>query len=190
MLNLSGIIEHLGQMADDFMGYGDDEYALGIRAAAEEIKKEAGRMGDRGAEDEAGGEVLGQFTVHGRLPSLNEYVNACRSHWSKGAKMVKSCEELIDYDILAARSKGEIKSVDCPVEVSFCWCEKSRRRDFDNIIFAQKFILDVLQIMGILPGDGRKFVRGIRHGIIDGTEDAVTVTLLKSTEGHVGGFAK
>ena len=72
MRNLSGIIEHLEQMADDFIGYGNDEYALGIRAAAEEIKKEAGRMGDRGAEDEAGGEVLGRFTVHGRLPSLNE----------------------------------------------------------------------------------------------------------------------
>ena len=174
MRNLSGIIEHLEQVADDFMGYGDDAYALGIRAAAEEIKKEA--------EDEADGEVLGRFTFHGRLPSLNEYVDACRSHWSKGARMVKNCEEVIGYDILAARSKGEIKSVDCPVEVSFCWCEKSKRRDLDNIIFAQKFILDALQIMGILPGDGRKFVRGIRHGIIDGAEDAVTVTMVKSTE--------
>ena len=189
MRNLSGIIEHLEQVADDFMGYGDDAYALGIRAAAEEIKKEVGRMGNgklkagnRGAEDEADGEVLGRFTFHGRLPSLNEYVDACRSHWSKGARMVKNCEEVIGYDILAARSKGEIKSVDCPVEVRFCWCEKSRRRDLDNIIFAQKFILDALQIMGILPGDGRKFVRGIRHGIIDGTEDAVTVTMVKSTE--------
>ena len=35
MRNLSGIIEHLEQMADDFLGYGNDEYALGIRAAAE-----------------------------------------------------------------------------------------------------------------------------------------------------------
>ena len=47
MRNLLGIIEHLEQMADDFMGYGGDEYALGIRAAAEEIKKEAGRMGKK-----------------------------------------------------------------------------------------------------------------------------------------------
>lgn len=54
MRNLLGIIEHLEQMADDFMGYGDDAYALGIRAAAEEIKKEAGRMENRDADDEAG----------------------------------------------------------------------------------------------------------------------------------------
>ena len=38
MRNLLGIIEHLEQMADDLMGYGDDAYALGIRAAAQLLR--------------------------------------------------------------------------------------------------------------------------------------------------------
>lgn len=35
------------------------------------------------------------FTIAGRLPSLNDYINACRSHWSKGAALKRETEDAI-----------------------------------------------------------------------------------------------
>lgn len=90
-----------------------------------------------------------------KLPSLNEYVNACRSNPYVGAKMKKDSEELIGWFI------KKIAPFRNPVEVSFTWVEPNRRRDVDNISFAKKFILDALVKNGVLQDDSQKYVRAL-----------------------------
>jgi Holliday junction resolvase RusA-like endonuclease len=111
------------------------------------------------------------------LPSLNEYTAACRSHWSKGAEFKKSIESLIGFSIRQSVNKGTLKPIDTPCEVHIFWHEATKRRDCDNIQSAQKFILDALQHFGIIKNDSRKYVKQIRHEIVDDKKDFVIVEL-------------
>ena len=120
---------------------------------------------------------MNAFTIDAQLPSLNEYTNACRSHWSKGAEFKSSIESLIGWSIKSAMSKGTLKPIDKPCEVHIYWHEATRRRDVDNIQSAQKFILDALQHFKIIKNDSRRYVKQIRHEVIDDTTNYVTVEL-------------
>ena len=117
------------------------------------------------------------FTIAGRLPSLNDYINACRSHWSKGAALKRETEDAIFWHIISAKSKGTLRPVSGPVAVSFEWHESDQRRDWDNIISAKKYILDAMQRAGIIPNDNRKTVVGLADTLIDDTKDFVYVTI-------------
>ena len=46
------------------------------------------------------------------------------------------------------------------ITVEFTWVEENKRRDFDNIAFAKKFIFDALQKAGKIKNDSWKYVRG------------------------------
>lgn len=117
------------------------------------------------------------FTYHGRLPSLNDYINACRSHWSKGANLKRQTEEDIIWYIKGAKNKGLLYPVSWPVVISFEWHESDQRRDWDNVISAKKYLLDALQRAGIIPNDDRKTVVGLADALIDDTKDFVRVTI-------------
>lgn len=47
-----------------------------------------------------------------------------------------------------------------PVFVEFHWYEPNMKRDQDNVAFAKKFILDGLQIAGVITNDNYKWVKG------------------------------
>ena len=46
--------------------------------------------------------------------------------------------------------------------MKFCWYEKNRKRDPDNICFAKKFILDAMVKNHVLPNDSQKYIKGFR----------------------------
>ncbi len=98
------------------------------------------------------------FTINQRLPGLNEYTRACRSHWSKGAKLKADIEDLIGWEIMACKAK----KITAPIVVCFEWVEANDRRDIDNICFAKKFILDAMQSTGLIKGDDAAWVKGFR----------------------------
>ena len=97
-----------------------------------------------------------KYVIKGRLTDLNEYTNACRSHWSNGAKRKQETEEYIAWQLT---NKTTFTS---KVFVTFHWYEKNRMRDKDNIAFAKKFILDAFVSQGILKGDGWAHVEGFK----------------------------
>ena len=117
------------------------------------------------------------FTVHGRLPSLNDYIDACRSHWSNCARFKHQVEEGILWDIKAAKGRGMLRPVGGPVHISFEWHESDHRRDLDNIYSAKKYILDAMQRAGIIVNDNRRCVKGLTDHIVDDTRDFVRVTI-------------
>lgn len=96
------------------------------------------------------------FEIPGRLDGLNEYTNACRSHWSKGSKMKEANETIVRYCIRGAK----LKPMAGKVAVRITWVEgimpgrrQFRPRDRDNIAFAKKFVMDALVSEGILKDD-------------------------------------
>ena len=123
-------------------------------------------------------EKINSFMIPGRLPSLNDYQNACRSHWSKGARMKKQTETYIGWCIQGARCRGDVRPAMGPVVVSFEWHESNKRRDLDNIYSAKKFILDAMQKAGIIKSDSPAHVVGLHDTppVYD-TEDFVIVTI-------------
>lgn len=108
-----------------------------------------------------------EFVISEKLPSLNEYVNACRKHWAVGSKMKKDTDELIRTYIIEAIYKKQVYATAQSCNIYFEWHEKDKRRDVDNIQSGQKFILDALQETGIIVNDSRKYVKQIFHEIID-----------------------
>ena len=117
------------------------------------------------------------FTIEERLPGLNDYTRACRSHWSKGAEYKRRVEESIIWYIKAARAHGMLHPTSARIVLHIEWHESDMRRDVDNIVFAKKFILDALQKAGIIPDDNRKHVAGVFDEIIDDKTDYVRVWL-------------
>ena len=89
-----------------------------------------------------------------KLPSLNEYVNACRYNRYKGASMKK------DYECAIGLFIDELIPFEHPVKINFIWVEENKRRDLDNVAFGKKFILDALVKFGKLKDDNRKNVVG------------------------------
>ena len=99
--------------------------------------------------------MIQSFEIEGRLDGLNEYTRKCRSHKMAGAEAKKQNQMVVEEAIEKAglRPVGEVGSF---VGVTFYEAPKrkgSRRRDFDNIMFAVKFILDALVAKGVLVDD-------------------------------------
>lgn len=95
--------------------------------------------------------------INMKLPSLNEYVRANRTvsgGYYAGAKMKKEVEEGIIYSL------ARLPKITKPVFIHFTWVEKNRKRDFDNVSFGKKFILDAMQKAGKLVNDNWKWIRG------------------------------
>lgn len=117
-----------------------------------------------------------RFTVQGRLPGLNEYIDACRRNKYQAAKMKREAEDLI------ALFAKRIPAVKGPVQMSFVWHERSRKRDPDNVAFAKKFVLDALVKLKKLPNDNATFIRGLRDQFAYGGSEGVAVLILEDED--------
>ena len=61
----------------------------------------------------------------------------------------------------------------------FEW-HSSTRHDPDNVAFAKKFILDGLQLAGVLENDNRKFIGTMADEIIQDDEDYVILHITQN----------
>ena len=128
-----------------------------------------------------------KVTIPMKLPSLNEYIDACktqRGKWNKGNQMKKDTQAEMLYYL---RKLPKFKK---PIRIRFIWVsERGDRRDLDNICFAKKFILDALQQAGRLKNDDRKhvvdfvdsFTYGERYEVRLEIEEIKTFELKEST---------
>lgn len=126
-----------------------------------------------------------KFTIPGRLPGLNEYIDACRSHRMKGAAMKKTAMEQCMWQMTAMKRKGVY--FDC-CDITIKFIEKNQRRDKDNISgFGDKVILDALQKMNIIPNDGWRQVNDIHNSYgVDKTNPRIEVTLTEVIKNEQG----
>lgn len=123
-------------------------------------------------------DIIVKCEIHMKLPSLNEYINACRSNRFQGGKMKKDLENDIGVYI------AKLPRFEKPVKIHFHWVEGNKRRDLDNVAFAKKFILDSMVKNGKLKDDNRKFVTAFTDTFEYSNE---TKVILEITEGEKDG---
>lgn len=106
-----------------------------------------------------------------KMPSCNEYINACRKNKYAGAKMKKEIEEMIGIYLIS------VPKFEKPVKIRFIWIESSKRRDLDGVCFAKKFILDAMVKYGKLKDDNRKCVTGFTDDFDYGDKNKVILEI-------------
>ena len=121
-----------------------------------------------------------KIVIPGRFPSLNEYINACRSRPQAGAKM-KVDSELRISEVLKSHLT---RPLTFPIELDYEFFEPSKRRDKDNIAsFFHKVFMDSLVTSGLLPDDGWDYVDGWKDYFgIDKEDPRVEVTIYEAGE--------
>ena len=99
-----------------------------------------------------------KLIIPGELPGLNEIIAISKEHWAKYAE-----EKHFRTQEIAYLAKSQIKGKYQKVDLVFTWFCKNKKRDKDNIIAGQKFILDGLVEAGIIENDGWKQIGNIFH---------------------------
>ena len=111
--------------------------------------------------------------ILGRLPARRAQDQAARGNKYSAAAMKKKWTEYVALNFANA------PRVDVPVRVIMTWYEPNRRTDPDNIAAAKKFILDGLQLAGVLKNDGWNEVLGfIDNFEVDKKNPGVEITLV------------
>lgn len=89
-----------------------------------------------------------------KLPSLNNYIDACRRNRYSGARMKREVQDDLFWYI------NQLPKYKKPIKIHFTWVEANKRRDLDGICFAKKFILDSMQECGVIQNDNQEWVTG------------------------------
>ena len=98
-----------------------------------------------------------KFTIHDRLPGMNEYTAQQRNNKYAGNLMKKHAQKAVEWHIRASK----VKPIKYPVTIVYTFYEPNRRRDKDNIAgFAHKVIQDALVACGVIKNDGWDYVEG------------------------------
>lgn len=110
-------------------------------------------------------------TIPMKLPSLNDYVDVCRTNPYKASKFKKDIENEIGLFIF------DLPRFEKPVVIHFHWIEKNKKRDLDNIAYAKKHILDALVKFNKLSDDNRKCVTAFKDTFEYGTGSKVILEI-------------
>lgn len=113
--------------------------------------------------------------THDRFPTLNEYIDCERGSTIAAAAIKKKCTEQVREQCVSQ----QIQPVNGKVDLLFEW-HSSTRHDPDNVAFAKKFILDGLQLAGVLENDNRKFIGTMADEIVQDDEDYVILHITEN----------
>ena len=100
-----------------------------------------------------------KLIVKGDLPSLNQVIAASKKHWSHYAKEKKRWTNTVYAEALSQK----LKPVSGPVWIRCEHYLKNRRVDPDNKAIGLKYVLDGLQVAGVLPEDNMDWIIGFIH---------------------------
>jgi Holliday junction resolvase RusA-like endonuclease len=105
------------------------------------------------------------------LPGANDII---RKHHMVYSRLKSEWGLTIARCIIVAKLK---RMGYCRIE--FLWREATNKRDDDNVIFGQKFVLDALRDTKIIQDDRRQYVYSLTHRVIvDPEKPGVEVTLI------------
>jgi Holliday junction resolvase RusA-like endonuclease len=120
-----------------------------------------------------------KFDIPGRFPGMNEIITAAKMGRGKYQPYAKMKEEYTNMVAWLAKKLPRYKKVD----ISIVWYEPNARRDLDNIMSGQKFIMDGLVKAGAIPDDSQKYVKSVTHKFgIDRVNPRIEVELRKEKQ--------
>lgn len=100
-----------------------------------------------------------KFDIEGRLPGLNEMIDAAKK--GKGKYQPYSMMKQTYTEMVAWLAKMLPKYEQ--VDIIITWYEPNEKRDPDNVQAGCKFILDGLVKAGTIPNDTRRYIKSITH---------------------------
>lgn len=114
------------------------------------------------------------FEIPGKLPTLNQYVDAERSNRFYAAKVKRQAQAEVRTAIAAGAP-----SFKGAVAVWIYWVRPDMRSDKDNVAFAKKFVLDALQEAGVIRKDSWKLCTPYDIGFAVNKDNPRTVVLVQ-----------
>lgn len=117
-----------------------------------------------------------KLIIPGRLPSMNEYIDAERSNRYAAAKIKKTSMNTV---VKAARTSLGDWEAEASVRMDYLWIEPNMRRDKDNVSsYGRKVIQDALVEGGYLPNDGWRNVDSFSDSFaVDAENPRIEVTI-------------
>lgn len=117
-----------------------------------------------------------KLIIPGRLPGMNEYIDAERRNRYAAAKIKTTS---MDTVIKAARTSLGDWAAEASVRMDYLWIEPNMRRDKDNVSsYGRKIIQDALVEGGYLPNDGWRNVDGFSDSFaVDAENPRIEVTI-------------
>lgn len=115
------------------------------------------------------------FYIPFELPTMNQYINACKGnkHWS--SKIKRDVESDIISSLLDMAP--QFMTLEYPLDCEFIWMCKNRKKDPDNVAFGKKFIFDALCKAELMEGDGWKYINSLRDVFPEPVKERVGVTV-------------
>lgn len=121
-----------------------------------------------------------KIVIPGELPTMNEIIEAAKTHWTSYRVMKQ--ENTLLVALIARRLPKQSR-----VDITITWFRKDRRTDKDNIMAGQKFVLDGLKEAGVIGNDGWKHIGRISHDFtVDKLNPRVEVELTEVAPERVG----
>lgn len=120
------------------------------------------------------------FEIPGTLPQLNDYIRVERANRYAAANLKKKAHEKV---LEALQDPPRFTT---PVHVCFKWYRPNRCTDKDNVAFAKKFILDALQIAGVIENDKWAMCTPYDGGFYIDKENPRTVVIISKATDLVG----
>ena len=125
-----------------------------------------------------------KFEIPGRLPGLNEIIEAAKQGKVKFQPYAMMKEEYTTMIGWLAKKLPKYEKV----VLILTWYEPDRRRDPAYLMAGQKFILDGLVQAGTIPNDSQRHIQGIIHRFdVDKKNPRVEVEIL-DMEKELGDF--
>ena len=94
------------------------------------------------------------YIINMKLPSLNQYIYKCRANKYGSARYKKEIQNNIAIFL------NRMPIYENPIYIDFLLIEQNKRRDFDNICFSKKFILDTMVQLGKIQNDSWGYILG------------------------------
>lgn len=123
-----------------------------------------------------------EFMIIGKMPSLNEVIGKTRLNRFAGASMKKKLQQDIKTQLLHQMAlKGITKPLEKACDIKFTFYETNKKRDKDNLISSQKFLLDSMVEVGLLKNDGWKWINNLAYDFKIDNEYKVFIELKESS---------
>lgn len=117
-----------------------------------------------------------KLIITGKLCDLNTYIAALNRNRYIGAKIKKEETERVYWACKEQKIKpfkGKLK------EAIFTWIHKDKKKDLDNVEFAQKWIWDGLVMAKVLKNDSQRYTPSIRsHWHVIENKEGVELELI------------
>jgi len=119
-----------------------------------------------------------EFTIPGELPTMNEIINASKSHWIYFKRLKEEYQSKVEYYIV----KCDVPFYE-ELRLEAVYYRKDRKFDPDNISAgARKIILDALQEVGCIENDGWKQIKSFSEEWKVDKDNPRTVVKLKAVD--------